>query len=155
MTFLSIQYNWRFINPESKTLFCRLNAVSKIFLIIYSIENQMQKQLSKMGVIALLLSESKAAVEDHDNGHGGNAPCLESYTGIWENADLGYDPHAVHGIQANDGGFIAVGMSNESETDTSKNGFILKTQGSCTFDSKYSLMTSTGSGCDGKWEWIT
>lgn len=86
---------------------------------------------------------------------GGKAPCLDSYVGVWETADVGFDPHAVHGIEAKDGGIISVGMALEKEGSTSLDGFVIKTQGSCTFDSKYTIMTPTGTGCSGKWEWVT
>ena len=59
----------------------------------------MHKQLSKMAVMALFMTESKAAaIVDGDNGYGGKAPCLEEYIGVWESTDVGYKPHAVHGI---------------------------------------------------------
>jgi hypothetical protein len=81
-----------------------------------------------MAVMALFMTKSsKAAEGDQENGLAGNAPCLDSYVGVWENTSLGYDPHAVHGILAKDGGNIAVGMSNESESSSSKDGFIIKT----------------------------
>ena len=64
-----------------------------------------------MAVMALLLNLSKAAVTDYANGLGGNAPCVESFVGVWESADVGYDPHATQGIQANDGSFAAVAPS--------------------------------------------
>ena len=51
-----------------------------------------------MAVIALLLNLSQAAITDHANGLAGNAPCVDKYVTVWENKDVGYDPHAVHGI---------------------------------------------------------
>jgi hypothetical protein len=52
-----------------------------------------------------------ADVTDSDSGLGGNAPCIENYIGIWASEDIGYDPHAVHGLEANDGGFVGVGLA--------------------------------------------
>ena len=46
-------------------------------------------------------------------------------------------------------------MSLEGEASTSLDGFVIKTEGSCTFDPKYSVMTKSGTGCSGKWEWAT
>lgn len=71
-----------------------------------------------MAVLALLLNQSEASVPDYENGLGGNAPCVESYVGIWENESVGYDPHATHGLQAQDGGTVAVGMGGTTESAT-------------------------------------
>ena len=57
---------------------------------------------------------------DYENGLGGNAPCVESYVGVWESEYVGYDPHVVHGVQAQDGGTDAVGMSGTTESVTTK-----------------------------------
>lgn len=48
-------------------------------------------------------------VVNSPNGLGGPAPCLENYISVQETIDTGADPHAVHGIQATDGAFVAVG----------------------------------------------
>lgn len=48
-------------------------------------------------------------VVNSPSGLGGPAPCLENYISVQETIDTGADPHAVHGIQATDGAFVAVG----------------------------------------------
>ena len=50
---------------------------------------------SKIAILALLLNLSKAEITDYANGLGGNAPCVESYVGVWESTSVGYDPHAT------------------------------------------------------------
>ena len=114
----------------------------------------MQKQLSKAASMAVFLSETLAFTVG-ENGLGGNAPCLENYSLVAANPTIGDDPHAVHGIQAADGGFVAVGVSLEEESGGAKDGFVIKTQGGCTFPDRYSTMTETGTGCDGTWDWVT
>lgn len=80
----------------------------------------MHTSTRKTAVMALLLNLSKAAVTDYANGLGGNAPCVESFVGVWESADVGYDPHATQGIQANDGSFVAAGGGMQTEGGTER-----------------------------------
>lgn len=47
-----------------------------------------------------------------DDGLGGAAPCLDSYIAVQESQSTGADPHAVHGIEAQDGAFVAVGSGS-------------------------------------------
>jgi len=72
------------------------------------------------------------------DGTGGSPPCILSYQGKWMEDDIGQDPHALHGLQAEDGSFVAVGNSiqNMSGDRTSGTyGFIYKTQPNCQPDS--------------------
>jgi hypothetical protein len=105
----------------------------------------MQQNLSKASIFALFLDKSKA-ITDHSNGLGGEAPCLQSYMGVWGNEELGFDLHAVHGIQAADGGYVAVGNSLESEESDGLYAFVVKTKGDCLPDETYSVLD--GSGCN-------
>jgi hypothetical protein len=103
-------------------------------------------------MLALFLGKSKA-VTDHSNGLGGEAPCLQSYSGVWESEEVGWDPHAVHGIQAADGGYVAVGMAlEEEEGSESHDSFVVKTKGDCIPDETYSVLD--GSGCNAL-DWTT
>ena len=70
------------------------------------------------------------AVTDHDNGMGGNAPCMDTYIAAWGDNNIGMDPHAVHGMVANDGGFVAVGEGIFN--DAFNKGFVIKSKGSST-----------------------
>ena len=63
----------------------------------------------KFGSVASALSTAHADIVDHDNGIGGNAPCLESYIGVWENEIVGYDPHVDMAIPLADGGIVGTG----------------------------------------------
>ena len=83
------------------------------------------------------------AMTDHENGLAGNAPCLAHYSVIQD-----FDLNAMHGIQASDGGYIAVGNSAEEST-----AFVLKTK-ACKPDDVYSKISKDGKGCD-TWDWIT
>ena len=87
----------------------------------------MQHKYSKASVIALLLGTAKA-VEDGSNGLAGEAPCLQDYQVVFDWDVLGFDPHAVHGMLAADGGHVAVGKSLQSDGDESSSySFIIKT----------------------------
>jgi len=108
----------------------------------------MNKQIFKYSsAVALLLNSSAAkggrplifdkasdsfpgdGVTNHPDGHGGPAPCLESYIyveGLKHMGDdaeplniLGEIPHAYHGSMAADGAVVATGNSNDG-------GFIYK-----------------------------
>ena len=111
----------------------------------------MYKNLSKAFVLTLFLGKSKA-ITDHSNGLGGEAPCLQSYMGVWGSEQLGFDAHAVHGVQAADGGYVAVGNSLESEDAEHLDAFVVKTKGSCFPDKTYAVLD--GSGCN-TYDWIT
>ena len=113
----------------------------------------MQHKLQKAITLSLFLGKSQA-VTDHANGMGGDAPCLEYYQAIWEGEALGYDPHAVMGLQASAGGYIAVGAGLESEEAETALSFVLKTKGDCTPDSAYTILTSGESDCTGL-DWVT
>ena len=65
---------------------------------------------------------------------------------------MGWDPHAVHGIQAADGGYVAVGMALEAEESEMHDSFIVKTKGNCFPDETYSMLD--GSGCNAL-DWAT
>ena len=109
-----------------------------------------------MAVMALFLNQSKAAITDDKNGLGGGAPCVESFVGMWESKDYGYDPHAVHGIQANDGGFVTAGMSLVTETGKELQGFVAKTSAAaCKYTSTFTVLESAGTDCNKNWEWTT
>ena len=102
-------------------------------------------------MLALFLGESKA-ITDHPNGLGGEAPCLQSYQGIWGDNGAGFDAHAVHGVQAADGGYYAVGNSMESEESEDIGAFVVKTKGDCEIDETYAVLD--GSGCNAP-DWVT
>ena len=82
-------------------------------------------------MLALFLGRSKAQIEDGANGLAGEAPCLESFQIVTDWDALGFDPHAVHGALASDGGYVAVGSGMEGE-DAPHDSFIIKTKGGCT-----------------------
>ena len=81
--------------------------------------------------------------------------CVENYLGVWASETIGQDPHAVHGIQAADSGIVTVGMSLETETGKMKDGFVVKTKGTCThsYANVYLELTPNGTGCE-TFEWI-
>ena len=74
----------------------------------------MQTKLAQATTVATLLLNSASAVTDHPDGLGGDAPCLESYLGMFNWNDVGGDPHAVHGLLANDKSYVAVGAGYEN-----------------------------------------
>lgn len=115
----------------------------------------MNSKFSKIALVASAMSVAQA-VTDHDNGNGGNAPCLETYALIAMNDDIGWDAHAVHGLLANDGGVVAVGNglhTNENPEDGSK-GFVVKTKGTstCSYTTDFPSLAKDNSGCDA-WDW--
>jgi hypothetical protein len=112
--------------------------------------------LIKLGSIASALSTTQADIVDHDNGTGGNAPCLESYIGVWENEIVGYDPHVDMAIPVADGGIVGTGQSHNTpeDKDNDYKGFVIKTKANCTYDTKYPVLTPDGTGCD-TWDWVT
>ena len=64
------------------------------------------------------------------DGTGGSPPCILSYQAKWMEDDIGQDPHALHGLQAEDGSFVAVGNSIQNKSNdrtTGTYGFIYKT----------------------------
>jgi hypothetical protein len=96
----------------------------------------MNKQLLKYtSAVALLLDSSAAkaalpidttgvlypsdGVVNHPDGHGGPAPCLDTYTHVPSAVHMGDDveprmvlgesPHAYHGIQTADEAYVATG----------------------------------------------
>ena len=109
---------------------------------------------------------------DHPDGLGGNAPCLESYLGVFEGNgawnDVGGDPHAVHGILANDKSIVAVGngAENADNSGEGKRGFIIRTNAAdasgtaCTYDTtneildRYADLKGAGTGCN-NYKWAT
>jgi len=93
---------------------------------------------------------------DHDNGIGGNAPCIESYLGVWENEIVGYDPHIDMAIPVGNGSIVGTGQSHrypELKDDDCK-GFVIKTKANCKYDTKYPVLTPDGKGCD-TWDWVS
>ena len=119
----------------------------------------MQSKLSKTSVLALFLGRTQA-IEDGTNGLAGEAPCLESFQVVFDWDALGFDPHAVHGTVASDGGYVAVGSGLEGEEGNlgPADSFIVKTKGGCSAediaaDSIYPELTDGGSGCKG-WDWV-
>ena len=73
--------------------------------------------------------------------------------GVWESDAVGWDPHAVHGIQVADEGYVAVGMAlEEEESSESLDSFVVKTKGSCIPDETYAALD--GSGCNAL-DWAT
>ena len=92
----------------------------------------MFKSLIKMGSLASIQNGVRGTVVDGPDGIAGPAPCVESYLGVWASDATGLDPHPVHGLHAKDGGFVAVGFSVEKETSPEKDGFLVKTKGTCT-----------------------
>ena len=77
--------------------------------------------------------------------------------GVWESEAVGWDPHAFHGTQAADGGYVAVGTALEQELEGeeiigSLDSFVVKTKGSCIPDETYSVLD--GSGCNAL-DWAT
>lgn len=62
-------------------------------------------------------------ITQHSNGTGGDAPGMYQY--VMTNADIsssytGFDPMAVHSIVTENNGYIAIGISQSSETASSK-----------------------------------
>lgn len=103
---------------------------------------------------SLLIGSAVADVTNHDDGSGGNAPCVSKYLAVCGecNSDIGEDPHAVHGIQAADGGILAAGFVLDGKEGY--DAFIIKTKGECTYDDRYNWLTKDGTGCDA-YEWVT
>ena len=133
----------------------------------------MQSSFSKATTLALLFGSASAQITDHPDGLGGNAPCLQSYLGVFEANgswnDVGGDPHAVHGILANDKSIVAVGNGFENADPSAgegKRGFIVRTNAAdasgttCDYGSSadpldmYKDLTGAGAGCD-KYKWAT
>lgn len=95
------------------------------------------------------------------NGLGGPAPCLENYIIVQETEATGADPHAVHGIQANDGAFVAVGSGKQKgenfDNGTGVDGIVIKGSHGCTHPNVYSGYVASGAGgtaCQ-TYAWIT
>lgn len=75
---------------------------------------------------------------------------------MWESTSYGYDPHAVHGIQANDGSYVTAGMGLVTETGTEKQGFVVKTgSAECNYTKTYLSLDSKGTDCNLNYEWAT
>jgi len=108
-----------------------------------------------MGSLASIQNGVRGTVVDGADGIAGPAPCVESYLGVWASDATGLDPHPVHGLQAQDGGFVAVGFSVEKETSPEKDGFLVKTKGTCThnYSAVFQPLDPNGSGCEAP-EWI-
>ena len=100
---------------------------------------------------------SSSAIDNNADGTAGNAPCLENYIVAFDWDLLGSDPHATHGLQTSDGAYVAVGSGLESSDSKYKNGFIIKTSGSCTTytDYDYVELSASATDCDKTWDWIT
>lgn len=95
-------------------------------------------------------------VTNNDDGSGGNAPCLKNFIGGFDYSTLGDDPHAVMGLEANDGGYVAIGSGLYSEGSKPSQGFIMKTSGSCTYtDYEYITLSSSETDCDKTWDWVS
>ena len=96
----------------------------------------MQNKIAKISAILCLLVNSVITVTDHSDGLGGDAPCVESYLGVFNGTNYrkdGVDEYAnveglVHGILADDNSVVAVGHGNGL-------GFIIRTNAGCTYDS--------------------
>lgn len=104
---------------------------------------------------AALIGSAIADVDNNDDGTGGNAPCMTHYNAVCGecNSDLGEDPHAVHGLQATDGGLLAAGFN--VDTAGGFDAFIIKTKAGCTsYDDQFSWLTEDGTDCSG-YEWVT
>lgn len=125
----------------------------------------MQSKLAQAGVIAsLLMNTSSAAITDHADGLGGNAPCIESYAVVTAADAVGGDPHLCHGVYADDGGVVAVGSSlNKGEGFGSGDGFrglIVRTNAGCNYDTsdnildRYPVLNGSGSDCK-NYKWAT
>jgi hypothetical protein len=78
-----------------------------------------------------------SAIEEGSNGLAGEAPCLEHYTVVYDWDEIGYDPHGVHGIQTQDGGFVAVGSGHVGSDTGMFNAFVIKTKGDCPPENTY------------------
>ena len=91
----------------------------------------------------LLLGSALADVSNYDDGTAGPAPCAPTYLAVCGecNSKIGEDPHAVHGIEANDGGMVAAGFSMDTNGSGKKDGFVIKTKGGCTYSQKNLWLT--------------
>jgi len=105
--------------------------------------------------IASCIAAIAMAVTDNVDGTSGAAPCIDPYLAVCGecNAEIGVDPHTVHGFEANDGGLVAVGQLIEA-AGTYYDGFVIKTKGSCTYTATNVFLSQEGSGCD-DWDWVT
>ena len=119
--------------------------------------------MTKASAVVSLLLNSASAVTDHADGLGGDAPCIESFLGVFEDqwGSVGGDPHAVHGIFANDKSIVSVGGGFENSDNTGgRMGFIIRTNAGCTYDSsstylgRFKELTGSGTGCD-QYKWAT
>ena len=66
-----------------------------------------------------------AGFTQNADGTGGSGTAPSIYQYVMMNADVsgahhGYDPHAVHGIELKNGGYVGVGFSLKAETNTAK-----------------------------------
>ena len=108
----------------------------------------MQSKITQASTIACLLFNFARAIEDTETGLGGPAPCIESYLGVLESSgawdDIGGDPHAVHGLLAQDKSIVAVGggMTKIDDDSGGRRGFIIRTN---TADSGTTCYQSTSS----------
>jgi hypothetical protein len=72
----------------------------------------------KTAFFAGCLVAAVSAVTDNADGTAGNAPCIDPYLAVCGecNSILGEDPHTVAGLEAADGGLVAIGSVLENRS---------------------------------------
>ena len=98
-----------------------LEVSNRVSHLAFVFLNTVLKQFGRC--LLFLVPLSVAWAESNDTGVSSNAPGLSFYAGIGEGS-FGEDPHAVHGTQTSDGGYVVGGKSLDA--GGAWEGFLLK-----------------------------